>query len=258
MPLLGRHPRRSAFTIIELLVTIAIMAMLMALLLPAMGAARRTARTTECLTNVRNLGTAHWGYIVDNNGRYIEVGLASGGSDPADLDEDLSWLVTLEFYYGSALLLKSPVDESPHWPASGESLTITLSDGTELAGFRRTSYGINNYLDTSVKPDASPVYSLDNTPNPAVTAHWVYIAEEGDYATSDHIRADLITASASPEVTAAEMIQTHAHGGDPATLKAISNYGYLDGHADTTAFKNVVEYDGPTLLRNRLDPSTAR
>jgi prepilin-type N-terminal cleavage/methylation domain-containing protein len=64
---------RCGFTLIELLVVIAIIAILAALLLPALAAAKRKAKTTQCLNNLKQYGLANIMYISDNDGAFLST-----------------------------------------------------------------------------------------------------------------------------------------------------------------------------------------
>ncbi len=62
--------KRSGFTLIELLVVIAIIAILAAILFPVFAQAREKARSTTCLSNFKQLGTAVTMYVQDYDGAY--------------------------------------------------------------------------------------------------------------------------------------------------------------------------------------------
>ena len=64
-----RTRSRSAFTLVELLVVVGVIAVLLALLTPAFARARKQARTVQCLSNLRQIGTAFSAYVSENKGR---------------------------------------------------------------------------------------------------------------------------------------------------------------------------------------------
>ena len=62
--------RKRGFTLIELLVVISIIALLLALLLPALGKARYSAQLSECAQNLQQIGVGVYSHAADQNGDY--------------------------------------------------------------------------------------------------------------------------------------------------------------------------------------------
>ena len=63
--------KNEGFTLIELLVVVSIIALLVSILLPALGRAREQAKRTVCASNLRQWGMIHFQYAADNDGKLM-------------------------------------------------------------------------------------------------------------------------------------------------------------------------------------------
>jgi len=83
--------RPVAFTLIELLVVIAIIAIIAALLLPALGGAKRTAQSVACINNLKQWGLATHLYAGDND----DLLPRDGTPNPGNSSTNLGWYIDL-------------------------------------------------------------------------------------------------------------------------------------------------------------------
>lgn len=78
--------RRKGFTLVELLVVIGIIALLIAILMPALRKARDSANRTKCLANMRELMIGYIMYTDAHKGRLPYGGTATPGGDPDNVN----------------------------------------------------------------------------------------------------------------------------------------------------------------------------
>lgn len=104
--------RPRAFTLVELLVVIAIIGVLVALLLPAVQAARESARRTQCVNNIKQLAIAVHNFH-DSHQRFPQNGSKfSQGSGTCCTEFSWSWIArTLPFIEASPLHSEAGIDD---------------------------------------------------------------------------------------------------------------------------------------------------
>ncbi len=121
------HRSSGAFTLIELLVVISIIALLISILLPALGKAREAAKTIACASNVKSFGIGMYAYASDYNNTlpaqlnfsyYSPYVLGTNGTNIYNLGQlyTLDVIETPETYYCPAALDPSPLFDTTDNP----------------------------------------------------------------------------------------------------------------------------------------------
>lgn len=128
-----QQQRTGAFTLVELLVVMAIIGILAGLMIPVLGSARASARDTQCLGNLRNIGTAMMMYI----------GVYDDHIPPAGQSEDVFYLP----WYYSLLPYNDDwgIYECPSKGVTIEDIPELTEDLKTVAGrpYHAVNYGMN-------------------------------------------------------------------------------------------------------------------
>jgi prepilin-type N-terminal cleavage/methylation domain-containing protein/prepilin-type processing-associated H-X9-DG protein len=107
--------RRSAFTLVELLVVIAVIVILASLLMPVVGSATGKARAAECVSNLRQIGAAMMSYLKDND-MYFQV---SWSQMTAEEELRYDWSAVLLPYAPDSNIFKCPARKPLGYTTNG-------------------------------------------------------------------------------------------------------------------------------------------
>ncbi len=169
----------NAFTIIELLVVMAILAILMGLLVPAVNILRESGKATECSNNLRQWGHAMAAYLDDKRGVFPSDGADGGTGTPSAKQAD-AWYNTLPPYLHEETMAALVAADKVLIPGRGKSIFLCpnsrIDSGQSSSKFY-SSYALNYWINADKGEGFSKRIRQTQIKNPSV---FVVMSESPD------------------------------------------------------------------------------
>jgi prepilin-type N-terminal cleavage/methylation domain-containing protein/prepilin-type processing-associated H-X9-DG protein len=249
-----RRPRK-AFTLVELLVVIGIIALLMSILLPALSKARSESMKVKCLSNLRQLGTTVQQYANDNRGwvpRDYNYDAEYRGDKPY-AGFHILWAESFAHYFGGdkwtlpltdgtgrdAILapyfLKIPIYQCPAKPRPAQPLSYGTSSWSLYS-----DDGVMNLPSTG---EAQPAIKITTVRYPAQVAYMTEVTQRLPDNNFDHydIKDHNALTYDPPGVLNTNLASVRLLDDD--RHRGYCNIMYLDGHAVPKLIKEITKYD---------------
>ncbi|MCX7425737.1 MAG: DUF1559 domain-containing protein [Planctomycetia bacterium] len=157
----GRPVEMRGFTLVELLVVIAIIGILIALLLPAVQAAREAARRMQCSNNLKQIGLAIHNYYSSNNA--FPAACRSQGESRGVYSWGFAWSVYL-LPYAEQTALYDELDKTGDYGGSGRHTGIVYGGYCSMT--HQTYSGYNEYNGKLLAGLAIPYLFCPSSPLP--------------------------------------------------------------------------------------------
>jgi len=211
---------RDGFTLLELLVCIAIIGVLAAILLPVSARARSAALSSSCASNLRQIGAALQLYAQDNNNLYPAArGLSN--NDPRKNPTGGSWIVELYPY----IEIQSPSFINKKTDYGRAKVTFCPEyyrvNKAQFNSLATAGYGMADLPATVTSPNNNFRFSPLSIPKPART---VIVADSNDYWVGWDPRGNPVGAKWSISPTGSCVTA------DPTRHAGCANYLFFDGH----------------------------